>query len=864
MIIKQFRELMPLQEGYLIRADHALVKLIFLTDDIIRIRVAFDSADDAALNSADEAALASASASAIHAAFEECSYGLVTTAWDDSLDTLLAEERQRIEPLRVPYEETSTHLIFRTRSLTLSLQKNPFAFSLHNLEGESLYREIDHRAYEKDHMGRLYHYSFVDYDHDHFYGLGDQNGPLEKMGKHIHLCPKDAIGLDGKYGGPTYKHIPFYIRINEQNRHALGLYYNNSHDSTFDLGNERSGYWDRYCYYSVDGGDIDLFLINGPTTADVVSRYTLLTGRQTMPTKQSLGFMFTTMYYGEFDDHADEAIYKVLDTFDDLELPIDNFGVPSGYTTGETDRLRYTFTWNYRRFPSPETFISTLRERGIDLMPNMKPGLLPKHPNLDDFAREDAFVKEADGKTDYIGRWWGGPGRFVDFTNPAGRKIWSELLTKTMLDKGMHSVWNDNNEYDGVEDRLAVCSNEGQGGTMTWLKPIQSNMMAYTVTQAILEKYPNERPYILSRCGFAGIQRYAQTWGGDNHTSWNSLKYNVAMIIGAGLSGLANFGCDIGGFSGPAPSEELLLRWIQNGIFQIRFTMNSASSDNTVTLPWMYPAILDEIREAMHLRYRLLPYLYSLMAEAAKSGLPAWRPLFMEFPDDPQAYRDNLFTFMLGPSLLVASVLEEGASSRKIYLPKDPEGTVWYDLQNNLKAYEGGQTIDYPVDYSSIPLFLRGNAVLPTTNDIYRITKDNIDTLNILVAADNDSSFVYYDDDGISLDYQNGVYAQTKIDVTSGETVEIHFTREGSYETNYKTLALSVINKDRGAFWVTVDNQKIKQFMTIYDFDLADEGWYYDMSSRVIKTKFAYPNQKDFTVKVSFATFDLIGMENNG
>lgn len=150
----------------------------------------------------------------------------------------------------------------------------------------------------------------------------------------------------------------------------------------------------------------------------------------------------------------------------------------------------------------------------------------------------------------------------MDFTSPSGRDAWKALLKKHILEMGTKTVWNDNCEMDGVEDREAQCDFEGQKGTMTELKILHSNMMAYTAKQALHEVYPGERPYIINRAGYAGIQRYAQVWGGDNLTDWRTLKFNIATILGMGISGCANMGCDIGGFAGPAPEEELLLRWI--------------------------------------------------------------------------------------------------------------------------------------------------------------------------------------------------------------------------------------------------------------------------------------------------------------
>lgn len=833
MLLRKFQSIEKTENGYLVHGDCADVKLVFMTDDIIRIRVSFDKQ------------------------FKEASYALVTTAWEDELDELFKEERSRITALDVPYEETEKKIVFRTASLKLVLTKAPFHFRLYDADGTLIYSDLAERAYDRDQLGRLSHYSKVDREKDHFYGFGEKTGHLDKKGRHMRMCPKDAIGHDPEFGDPLYKHIPFYIRVNEDVQKAVGLFYNNSYDCAFDMCNEISGYWERYSYYQVDGGDIDLFLINGPDMPAVLDRYTMLTGRMAMPTKQEMGFTASTMYYAELEKDCDQEIYKVIDKHFAEKIYIDNFWLASGYSSGEEDNLRYVFNWNKRRFPDPDGFFARMNEMGINVIPNLKPGILKNHPYMDRFKAADAFIKTPDGKEDYFGRWWGGVGRFVDFTDPKARACWKELLKANILEKGTKTVWNDNCELDGVEDRTAYCVNEGLGGDMAQLKIIHSNMMAYLGKEAIAEVYPNERPYIINRAGFAGIQRYAQVWGGDNLTDWRTVKFNIATIIGMGLSGCANMGCDIGGFAGGAPSAELLLRWIQSGIFQPRFCMNSANNDNTVTQPWMYEENLAYVQEAYAQRYRMIPYLYSLMYEAHTTGMPVMRPLFLEFPHDKKCYNDKLLTFMLGSSVLVANVVEEGATTREIYLPA---GATWYDMNDNMKAYAGGQTIEIPVDLSSIPMFLRGSAIYYTSEDIHQASTDQLKSLDFVISAERDCSHVFYDDDGHTKDFERGVYAKTQISVKAGDQKVISFHREGSYQPTVEKLTMRVVSKDKGAFWVTVDGKPIPRYIVKDAYDAVDEGWFYNLSDRTIMVKCAMPAKEDFEIIVSTEKFDLIGM----
>lgn len=833
MLLKKIISCEQTDIGYILHGDTADVALIFMTDDIIRVRVSFDRR------------------------FDEASYTLVTTAWPDQMDELLASERTRIEPLHINCKEQEDTLVFSTDTLRLVMRKEPFSMQVFTTDGMLLYEDLRERAFEKDHLGRLFHYSRLDEMNDHFYGFGEKTGNPDKKGKRIRMSPKDAIGHDPQFGDPLYKHIPFYIRIRDDYPHALGLFYHNSFDCVFDMGQEISGYWQRYCYYEADGGDIDLFLLNGPTLKDVLQRYTLLTGRCAMPTKQALGYCASTMYYAELDAHCDEEILRVIDKHEKEKIPIDHFWLASGYSGDEKTRKRYVFSWNRRRFPDPASFFEKMKQRGICVIPNLKPGILNGHPYIRDFEKNHVFIQTPEQDGDYYGRWWGGKGRFFDFTNKNARHVWKEYVKTYILEPGASSIWNDNCEYDGIEDRNAHCSFEGVGAKMDRMKIMHANLMAMTGKQALEELRPRERPHIISRAGFAGIQRYAQVWGGDNLTDWRTLRYNIATIIGMGLSGCPNTGCDIGGFHGPAPEAELLVRWIQNGIFQPRFCINSANNDNTVTQPWMYPECTDIIRNAYQLRYKLTPYLYSLMYEAHQTGTGPMRPLFMEFPDDPQTYTDDSMTFLFGASILVANVLEPKATKRRLYLPS---GSRWYDMGDHYKMYMGGQVVEIPVTLSSIPMFLRDSAIVTSSPDICRSTLDVPKRLHLLISAAHDSEFTLYDDDGHSIDYKEGGYLSTHIRVTAGENTTIHFHKEGAYSEQAQHIYIDFVSPLRGAYRVYVNGTLLPCCLIDDVFEHTEDAWFYDAANRIIRIKYSNLSISDYDVVICTSRFDLIGM----
>ena len=175
------------------------------------------------------------------------------------------------------------------------------------------------------------------------------------------------------------------------------------------------------------------------------------------------------MYYAELEKNCDEEIYKVIDKHEKEGILIDNFWLASGYSSGEEDNLRYVFNWNHKRFPDPKKFFENMNARGINVIPNLKPGILKRHPYIDLFEKNDVFIKTPDGKAPYYGRWWGGEGRFFDFTGPKGRDTWKQLLEENILKMGTKTVWNDNCEYDSLMDKDDICDFDGKGGTIACL-----------------------------------------------------------------------------------------------------------------------------------------------------------------------------------------------------------------------------------------------------------------------------------------------------------------------------------------------------------------------------------------------------------
>lgn len=832
IIIEKLLGIKKKDKTFVLTTNSVPIHILFLTDDIVRIRAGFDGG------------------------FAEESYSLVMTAWEDRMDEVLNDYRHRIEAADANISEQDEAFVLQGQKLKIIAHKEPFMLQIFDNDGALLHEDIPYMGWQSDSNNRRIHSCLLE-STDNYYGFGERTGEFNKREAFMQTAPGDCMGYNPVKTDSLYKHIPFYVKLNSDSKKAVGYFYHTTWECDFNMGRSHSNYVKHHSTVRIDGGDIDLFLIAGPSIKEVVSRYTDLTGKSVMLPKAALGYLGSSMYYPELPKDADDAIVSFIDKAREEQIPIDGFQLSSGYCeidAGEGMK-RYTFTWNHDKFKEPAHYFSQMKERGITVSPNIKPGMLLSHPYKNDMEAKKMFILNSSDDSPAVGLWWGGMGNYIDYTSPSVRTEWKKYMKDNLLSYGTASVWNDNCEYEGLVDKDSRVCFEGKGATIGQLKPVMSNMMCQLTQEAVHEEYPDTRAFAVCRSGHAGIQRYAQTWAGDNLTCWESLKYNIATILGMGLSGVANQGCDIGGFYGPAPEEELFVRWVQNGIFQPRFSIHSTNTDNTVTEPWMYSKSKHLIRDAIQFRYRLSPYMYALMVRAAHTGAPIMEPLVYAFQDDTNCYNEGT-EFMLGDSLLIANVVEKGAVQREVYLPK---GAVFYDYATR-EAYKGGQTITIPVTLSSIPMFVKSGAIIPIAeNQMFNLATEKVTDLKILCAADEDGVFDFYDDDGASMAYEKGVYCNTHIEMHAGEQTKLNFTITGTYESSVKHMHIDMIHREKSPYWVKVDGAQIPHFLHRSEYEASECGWYYSQTLKSVQIK--YPNiPHDYEVVVSFEVFDLIGM----
>lgn len=634
-----------------------------------------------------------------------------------------------------------------TRALRLAVTLEPFRMDWALPDGKTFARDRDAQPYCLGQGTHAFRHAMARAPGDRHYGLGDKTGPLDLTGRRLRTAMRDALGYDPERGDPLYKNWPFLIVRDGRSGVAHGLFYDNGAEGAFDLGCEHDNYFGRYRSYEAQDGDLDLYLILGPRLIDVTQKFVALTGRMALPPRWSLGFAQTAMALADAPD-AQHRIAGVIEAAKAHDIPLSSFHFGSGYTS--RGQKRYVFTWNREKFPDPKAVMRAFADAGIKVVANLKPCLLDDHPRYREAAMAGALVCGGDGAP-LTARFWDGDGAFIDFTSPAGVAWWQENVARQVLDCGIDAGWNDNNEY-GLFDDAATCAGFGEPAPLACLRPTEAMLMTRATREAQLTAKPTVRPFAITRAGGPGIQRYAQTWSGDNTTSWDSLKWNVRTGLGMSVSGMFNIGHDIGGFAGPPPGPELLIRWTQAGVLHPRFLMNSWKDYGVTTSPWLHSQALPAIREALKLRLRLMPYLYSAMVLAHEAHVPVLAPTFFVFEDDPETFKDA-DAAMFGPCLLTAPVLTEGAREIDVYLPGGPES--WRDVWTG-QVHVAGRSARLPAPLDRLPLLAPAGAIVPVTDsgdDTSRLCDEPSRALWLFPGATaGQSRATLVEDDGLTLD----------------------------------------------------------------------------------------------------------------
>lgn len=576
--------------------------------------------------------------------------------------------------------------------------------------------------------------------------------------------------LDCPFG--LYGAVPLLFGRNDQR--VVATFYHNTSDTYVDLSTSSAG--GKQSHWYSESGLLDIFLLPGPTSSHIYDQYLSLTGYPAMQQRFVLGYHQCRYSY---DDEKD--VRAVNEGFENRNIPYDVMWLDIDHT----DDKRY-FTWDSSKFPDPPSLRDDLVAKGRKIVTIVDP-----HIKRDENYRvhalataENLYVRNPDG-TNFVGKCWAGDSSYYDYTSERARQIWSEQFDpKNYVHfTQFNHIWNDMNEpsvFDGPENSIGKDAIHKDGVEHRHVHNLYGHQMVSATYAGMRAAHGgNSRPFLLTRSFFAGSQRYATVWTGDNTADWNHLAYGIRMLLALQISGIGICGADVGGFFGN-PDGELTTRWYQAGVFQPFFRGHS-NNDTERREPWLFgEPFTTHIAQVIRARYEYLPYWYTLMAASAigqKAGFPdadlapPMRPMWWEFSNIDDNVNES--QWMVGNALLVAPVLQAGASHHGFYLPPSE---IWYDIYDpkcsGRKMSNVGH-VDIDVDLGRMVALQRGGTIIPKVENTKRSSVEGAGEkgLTILVALDaaRKAKGKIYVDDGQSYAFEKGNFILSEILIANDE-----------------------------------------------------------------------------------------------
>lgn len=682
----------------------------------------------------------------------------------------LAREDEDWPACEVSVDETPAAVLLRTSALSVEVSKANASIRFLSRDGRVLDADADPMSW----AGERVALSRALPSDAHVYGFGEKALPLDKRSLRTELYNFDCNGY-GPGDDPLYMSIPFHMLLRDGL--ACGIFFDNSYRARADVGATRPD----ALRLEAEGGELCYYFFAGPAPADTLRHYTELTGRMELPPLWTLGY-----HQNRWSYYPDARVREIAREFRERRIPCDAIHLDIHYMDGYR-----CFTWHPERFPDPPGMVRHLHERGFRVVGMVDPGIKTdrKYSVYRSGRERDAFCKYPNGSL-FRGPVWPGLCCFPDFSDSDARAWWGEQY-KALLDVGLDGFWNDMNEpaiFGAGPETMPDCVRfdwDGHGADFREAHNVYGMLMVRASSEGLRRLRPDRRVLIISRSGWAGLQRYGSHWTGDNQTNWPTLANVIPMVLTLGLSGVAFTGPDTGGFAG-SPSGELLTRWNQLSVFTPFFRNHTAvwTADQE---PWVHGEPYESLnRAAIELRYRMLPYIYTAFWQCSQTGIPMMRPMFLAFPNDAATcgMQDQ---FMFGDSLLVAPVLEEGSTRRSVYLPAGR----WYDFWSG-QAHNGPATIEVDAPLARLPLFARAGSVIPNWPVQQYVGERAPDPLTLHVFPGNGESLLY-EDQGDGWAHKEGVFRVSRLVMQSdGRGVTLRWNREGRYAPPYTSVEVVI------------------------------------------------------------------------
>ena len=661
---------------------------------------------------------------------------------------VINEDLEEVNAVHVD-EQNACYEIF-TSKLRIRVNKFPFSLQIFDKYQKLLFSDYADKGHVSDGQRKL-EYKTLRRD-EHFFGLGEKTGKLNRRGESYKMWNSDKPCYSTAED-PLYKSIPFFM-----SSYRYGIFLDNTYKTEFKFGTESRDYYS----FEAPGGEMIYYFIFGKDYKEIMGHYVGLTGKPIMPPRWALGL---AQCRGLLTN--EKLSYEIAEGYRKRGIPCDIIYQDIGWTQYLQD-----FAWREENYGNPRKMLSELKDMGFKVIVSQDPVI--SQANKKQWAEADRlgyFVKDSTTRKSYDMPWpWGGNCGVVDFTIPAVSDWWGAYQQKPIND-GVAGFWTDMGEpawsNEEQTERLVMQHHLGMHDEihnvygLTWDKVVKEQFEKFN---------PDHRVFQMTRAAFAGLQRYTFGWTGDSGNGddvvqgWGQMANQIPVLLSAGLGIIPFTTCDISGYCGdiedyPAMAE-LYTRWVQMGVFNPLSRIHHEG--NVAVEPWLFGEEAEKnVKAAIELKYRMLPYIYTYAREAHEVGLPIMRAMFLEYPADMETFATDA-QFMFGRELLVAPVVKKGARSKNVYLP---EG-IWIDYGNKRTEYSGEQwvTVDAPLDV--IPMFVRKGSIIPQMPVMNYTDEKPVYPLTFEIfpaVTGSEASFSLYEDAGTDLGYLRGEFMRTPV-----------------------------------------------------------------------------------------------------
>ena len=690
-----------------------------------------------------------------------------------------------LQPEKVVLElkDLNDRIVLHSNGITVNIQKKPFQIS-YWFNGKPIISEKE--GYTKIESGESIQFNLT--KDEVLYGGGARALGMNRRGNRLQLYNR------AHYGYETRSELMNYTMPLVMSSNMYAVHFDNAPIGYLDLDSKQ----DNTLTYETISGRKTYQVIVGDSWLDLIDNYTDLTGKQPLPPRWAFG-----NFSSRFGYHSQKEVEETVQKFKDEKIPLDAVIIDIYWFGKDIQGHMGNLEFLKDSFPNPKQMIKNLDDKGVKTVLVTEPFILTTSKRWQETVDKDVLAKDSVGNPYKFDFYFGNTG-LIDIYNPKG-KAWFWNIYKELADIGVQGVWGDLGEPEVHPSKLLHAT-----GTADEVHNIYGHDWARLVFEGYQKDFPNQRPFILMRSGSSGSQRFGLIpWSGDVNRTWGGLQSQTEIAIQMAMQGLAYMHSDLGGFAGANLDDELYTRWLQYGVFQPIYRPH-AQEEVPAEPVFREEKTKQLAKQSIELRYKLLPYNYTLAFENNQSGAPLMRPVFFDEPNS-KTQQLSATTYLWGKDFLVTPIVNSNVKEQEVYFPKN---NVWFDFYTDEK-FEGGQTKAIQTKENYIPTYVRAGAFIPMAKLVQSTDTYNASSLDVHYYYDESvitSTSQLYNDDGLTPNaFEKGNYEllQFESELEKGN-LEIEFESiiGSQYTSNDKQINLIIHNINKSPKRIKVNNKK--------------------------------------------------------